>query len=104
MEVNAPHLVLVDLMLPGSDGIELMKGILDIARVQVMFLSAYVQEEVVAQAFDMWPPTTWSGPYRSWSWGRKSGRPCAGGRCPGPLKCRRPTWRATSPSTTSSAG
>ena len=39
-------------MLPGADGIELMQGILDIADVPVIFLSAYAQEEVIARAFD----------------------------------------------------
>ncbi len=48
-----PELVLLDLMLPGADGIELMKDILDVADVPVIFLSAYGREEVVARAFDM---------------------------------------------------
>ncbi len=47
-----PQLVLLDLMLPGSDGIELMEAILELADVPVIFLSAYGQEEVVAKAFD----------------------------------------------------
>ena len=53
MEANDPHLVLLDLMLPETDGIELMKEILDIAKVPVIFLSAYGQEDVIARAFDM---------------------------------------------------
>ena len=48
-----PELVLLDLMLPGADGIELMKDILDVADVPVIFLSAYGREEIVARAFDM---------------------------------------------------
>ena len=48
-----PHLVLLDLMLPGTDGIELMRSILDIADVPVIFLSAYGRDEVVARAFEM---------------------------------------------------
>ena len=51
VEANDPHLVLLDLMLPGTDGIELMRGILDMADVPVIFLSAYGQEETVARAF-----------------------------------------------------
>ena len=47
-----PELVLLDLMLPGTDGIELMKDILDVADVPVIFLSAYGREELVARAFD----------------------------------------------------
>ena len=51
VEANDPHLVLLDLMLPGTDGIELMRGILDMADVPVIFLSAYGQEEIIARAF-----------------------------------------------------
>ena len=47
-----PELVLLDLMLPGTDGIELMQDILDMADVPVIFLSAYGREELVARAFD----------------------------------------------------
>jgi signal transduction histidine kinase/DNA-binding response OmpR family regulator len=48
-----PELVLLDLMLPGADGIDLMKEILAVADVPVIFLSAYGREELVAKAFDM---------------------------------------------------
>ena len=53
VEDEKPELVLLDLMLPGTDGIELMKDILDVADVPVIFLSAYGREEVVARAFEM---------------------------------------------------
>ena len=53
MEEEKPHLVLLDLMLPGSDGIELMKAILKKSDVPVIFLSVYGQDDVVARAFDM---------------------------------------------------
>ena len=52
VEANDPHLVLLDLMLPGTDGIELMRNILDMADVPVIFLSAYGQEETIARAFE----------------------------------------------------
>ena len=52
MEAERPDLVLLDLMLPGTDGIELLKDILDVADVPVIFLSAYGREEVVARAFE----------------------------------------------------
>ena len=52
MRANDPHLVLLDLMLPGTDGIELMGDILDMADVPVIFLSAYGQEEIIARAFE----------------------------------------------------
>lgn len=48
-----PHLVLLDLMLPGTDGMALMKEILENHEVSVIFLSAYDQEDVVAKALDM---------------------------------------------------
>ena len=53
MEEEKPHLVLLDLMLPGNDGIDLMKDILETADVPVIFLSVYGREEVIARAFDM---------------------------------------------------
>ena len=52
LESDRPRLVLLDLMLPGSDGIELMKRILDIAEVPVIFLSAYGRDEIIARAFE----------------------------------------------------
>ena len=52
MEEEKPHLVLLDLMLPETDGIELMQEILKIADVPVIFLSAYGREELIAKAFD----------------------------------------------------
>ena len=48
-----PDLVLLDLVLPGSDGIELMGEVLGIKEVPVIFLSVYGQDDVVAKAFDM---------------------------------------------------
>ena len=48
-----PDLVLLDMMLPGTDGIELMKDILETAEVPVIFLSAYGQDQLVARALDM---------------------------------------------------
>ena len=53
MEEERPQLALLDLMLPGTDGIELMKNILEIANVPVIFLSAYGRDEIIARAFEM---------------------------------------------------
>ena len=53
MKEERPHLALLDLVLPGSDGIELMNDIRKTADVPVIFLSAYGQDETVARAFDM---------------------------------------------------
>ena len=52
VRANDPHLALLDLMLPGTDGIELMGAIREIADVPVIFLSAYGQEETIARAFE----------------------------------------------------
>ena len=53
MEREQPHLVLLDLVLPGSDGVELMQDVLRIADVPVLFLSGYGQDQVIARAFEM---------------------------------------------------
>ena len=53
MEEERPDLVLLDLMLSGTDGIALMKKILAVADVPVIFLSVYGREEVIAGAFEM---------------------------------------------------
>ena len=52
VRADDPHLALLDLMLPGTDGIELMGDIRQIADVPVIFLSAYGQEETIARAFE----------------------------------------------------
>ena len=53
MEQEKPELALLDLMLPDSDGIELMQAILAVADVPVIFLSAYGREEQIARALEM---------------------------------------------------
>ena len=53
VQEEKPALVLLDLMLPGADGIELMQKILDAVDVPVIFLSAYGRDELIATAFGM---------------------------------------------------
>ena len=53
VEKEEPQLVLLDLQLPGSDGIELMREILDIADMPVIFVSVYGRDELVARVLDM---------------------------------------------------
>ena len=48
-----PALVLLDLMLPGMDGLDLLPDILAVADVPVIFLSAYGRDELVATALDL---------------------------------------------------
>ncbi len=45
-----PHLVLLDLMLAGTDGIQLMKQIPELADLPVIFISAYGRDETIARA------------------------------------------------------
>ena len=52
MEEERPRLVLLDLMLPDADGIELMQAILEIEDVPVIFISAYGREDLITRAFD----------------------------------------------------
>ena len=52
MEEQRPHLVLLDLVLPDADGIDLMKSILGMANVPVLFVSGYGKDQVIAQAFE----------------------------------------------------
>ena len=53
MEEERPHLLLLDPMLPESDGNELMKDILKTADIPVIFLSVYGQEQAVTKAYDL---------------------------------------------------
>ena len=47
-----PQLVLLDLVLPGTDGIELMAGIPELSDLPVIFISAYGRDETIARAFE----------------------------------------------------
>ena len=49
---TSPHVVLLDLMLPGIDGVELMQDIHAAHDTPVIFLSAYDQDELIAKAFE----------------------------------------------------
>ena len=44
-----PQLVLLDLMLPGTDGIQLMENVPELADVPVIFISAYGRDETIAR-------------------------------------------------------
>ncbi len=47
-----PRLVLLDLMLPGTDGIELMREVRERFDLPVIFISGYGRDETVARAFE----------------------------------------------------
>ena len=53
VETERPNLILLDLALPGTDGIELMIEIAELTDAPVIFLSAYGREENISQALDM---------------------------------------------------
>ena len=52
MQSERPHLVLLDLVLPGTDGIELMENVPDLGNVPVIFISAYGRDQLIARALE----------------------------------------------------
>ena len=52
MKERRPHLILLDLILPGADGVELMRDFLRIDDVPVIFISVYGKDDVIARAFE----------------------------------------------------
>ena len=52
VKTKRPHLVLLDLMLPGTDGIELMECVPGLADVPVIFISGYGRDETIARALE----------------------------------------------------
>ena len=52
IRTEKPALVLLDLMLPGTDGIELMETVPELADLPVIFISGYGRDETVARALD----------------------------------------------------
>ena len=52
IEAEDPHLILLDLMLPGTDGVELMKRIMRITDVPVIFVSGHGEDRNIERAFE----------------------------------------------------
>ena len=52
MRTHKPRLVLLDLMLPATDGIELMADLRELEDLPVIFLSAYGRDETIVRALD----------------------------------------------------
>jgi two-component system KDP operon response regulator KdpE len=53
LETGEPQLVLLNLVLPGTDGFELMKSIPNVSEVPVIFISGRGEDQYVARAFEM---------------------------------------------------
>ena len=52
IRTERPHLVLLDMMLPDADGLELMRSVPELADQPVIFISAYGRDETIAQALE----------------------------------------------------
>ena len=52
IHAERPELVLLDLLLPGTDGIALMERLPELADLPVIFISAYGRDETIARALD----------------------------------------------------
>ena len=52
IRTEKPALVLLDLMLPGTDGIELMQNVPELAELPVIFISGYGRDETIARALE----------------------------------------------------
>ena len=53
IQANRPRLVVLDLVLPGMDGITLMQDVPEMADLPVIFISAYGRDETIATALKM---------------------------------------------------
>ena len=52
IRAEKPRLVLLDLMLPGTDGVELMQTVPELAGLPVIFISGYGRDETIARALE----------------------------------------------------
>ena len=53
IEAERPDLVLLDLVLPGTDGIDLMRRIPELAELPVIFISGYGNDATIAKALEL---------------------------------------------------
>ena len=52
VRAERPRLVLLDLMLPGTDGIELMQQVPELSDLPIVFISGYGRDETIARALE----------------------------------------------------
>ena len=52
IRAEKPRLVLLDLMLPGTDGVELMQTVPELSDLPVIFISGYGRDETIARALE----------------------------------------------------
>ena len=52
LQAEKPRLVLLDLMLPGTDGVQLMQTVPELADQPVIFISGYGRDETIASALE----------------------------------------------------
>ena len=52
IKIEKPQLVLLDLMLPGRDGIELMETVPELRDIPIVFISGYGRDETIAKALE----------------------------------------------------
>ena len=52
VRAEKPRLVLLDLMLPGTDGVELMRTVPELADLPVIFISGYGRDETISRALE----------------------------------------------------
>ena len=53
LETHKPQLVLLDLVLPETDGIDLMQRVPELAELPVIFISGYGRDETIARALEL---------------------------------------------------
>ncbi|MDD9990826.1 MAG: response regulator [Rhodospirillales bacterium] len=53
IRAERPQLVLLDLLLPGRDGIELLQEVPELSDLPVIFISGYGRDETIARAFEL---------------------------------------------------
>ena len=87
IEVEKPRLFLLDLMLPGTDGFELMRRISAITDAPVIFLSARSEDHIIERAFETGAADYVVKPFSPTELLARRGRPCAGE--PFPLRAGR---------------